>query len=1110
MSDKKLNLNQAQQKAVDTIDGPLLVIAGPGTGKTQLLSARVAAILQKTDTLAQNILCLTFTENGASNMRERLTQFIGQSAYDVNIGTYHAFGGDLIQRYPEYFSDWRLQSPIDELGKSQILRNIVDSLQYDDPLKQTQHHLGDLVSTISELKRALLTPDDLRLIHQQNQKFLEQASKASVAAFTGFKRMPSKHAVAAPMFEKLLADLNNIDGGQTAAGIVQPLALLARSTLAEAVQLAAEAVKTNPLTAWKNSWLIKDSQNNFIFDGQLQTKRLLSIADVLNRYLGSLAARGLYDFDDMILQAIAVLSKNPDLRYTLQERYQYILLDEFQDTSPAQLKLIELLSDSPVHEGRPNVMAVGDDDQAIYAFQGATYSNMIDFVNMYRGVDLIYLTENYRSHQSIIDTAQNVSQQIAARLHHQFPGISKSLTASNSNLAKTADISRLELPSDIGQAEALASQVADLIAKGTLPSQIAVLAPKHRFLEPLVPYLNHHNVPVRYEKRENILEAPVVSQLITMSRLVLAIQGGNKAAANSLWPQVLSFDFWQLPTSFIWQLSWQIADSPDRSLHWSQLLLDSDQARHIGLLFLRLAGKADSESYETMLDYLIGSEAVEVHETDIASVVSPLRAHYTGPDILAANTTLFYETLSHLKVLRTRLRDYQATQDTTLKLVDFIHYVQLYEDADAKMINTSPHNQAADSVQLMTVFKAKGLEFEHVFLVDCHDNVWGASARGNSNKLTLPANLTAIRHAGATDDERLRILFVALTRAKIGLHLLSYSSTYAGKATKHLKYFDEQEQPDGNFIANILPPDCQKVVIGQADPPTLDQLEQNWKTRHTSNHDTQLADILAERIKQYRLSPTHLNSYFDTIYGGPQNFFFNSILRFPQAPGVAGQFGNAVHETLEWIQLQLNKFGALPGLPAALVYLSGRIDHKRFVAEQAPLQLQRGQRVIESYLANRGSFMQPGNIPEKSFKHEGVFIGDAHMSGKIDLLEIDTAAKTIVVVDYKTGKAFDHWDNSPKLHKYKQQLYCYKLLIENSSAYKGYNVTAGRLEFVEPSVDGQPQILPLNFNEEDLLRNRRLIEAMWARVMACDFPDISGYSQDIKGILAFEDAILAQ
>jgi len=138
-------LNPEQKQAVDKIDGPLLVIAGPGTGKTQLLSARVANILTKTDTPARNIMCLTFTENGAENMRQRLSSFIGQAAYDVTISTYHAFGGDLIRRFPEYFSETRLQNPVDELGQRQLIADIVEAMSYSNPLKQTRHHLGDLI-----------------------------------------------------------------------------------------------------------------------------------------------------------------------------------------------------------------------------------------------------------------------------------------------------------------------------------------------------------------------------------------------------------------------------------------------------------------------------------------------------------------------------------------------------------------------------------------------------------------------------------------------------------------------------------------------------------------------------------------------------------------------------------------------------------------------------------------------------------------------------------------------------------------------------------------------------------------------------------------------------
>jgi DNA helicase-2/ATP-dependent DNA helicase PcrA len=201
-------LNTAQKRAVDAIDGPVLVVAGPGTGKTQLLSARVAQILRTTDTLPQNILCLTFTESGAQNMRDRLTRFIGKAAYDVQIGTYHAFGGDLIRRYPEYFTETRLERPVDELGKRQILTTIVDRLKYRSPLKQTRHHLGDLMTTISEVKRGLLSPDDLRTIAAANLAIVEQASKiigTSLADYT--KRLPSKLAVGEPIFGEIYGEL---------------------------------------------------------------------------------------------------------------------------------------------------------------------------------------------------------------------------------------------------------------------------------------------------------------------------------------------------------------------------------------------------------------------------------------------------------------------------------------------------------------------------------------------------------------------------------------------------------------------------------------------------------------------------------------------------------------------------------------------------------------------------------------------------------------------------------------------------------------------------------------------------------------------------------------
>lgn len=1110
-------LNDAQKEAVDYIDGPLLVIAGPGTGKTQLLSARVANILKQTDTPPRNILCLTFTESGAENMRERLSRFIGAEAYDVNISTYHAFGGDLIRRFPEYFTETRLQNPVDELGRRQIVATIIDNMRFNNPLKQTRHHEGDLISTISEVKRALLTPEDLRLIAAENLLFIRQTGRDLEKLFDGFVRMP-KASEAIALFEKVLSVLAENAPANPVNKRFGSLGQAAILSLRIALDEASETNKTTPLTAWKNDWLVRDDNNHLTFDGELESLRVEALASVLDQYQTALSERELYDFDDMILRAIEVLEKNDALRLTLQEQYLYVLLDEFQDTNAAQLKFVQLLTNNPVNEGRPNVMAVGDDDQAIYAFQGALYSNMLDFYHMYRDVCVINLTENYRSHAEILFTAQNVANQIAERLHGHFDGASKKLVAANPNLPQQTNIERREFLSDIAQADWVSQQVKQLTDSGVRPSDIAILAPRHKQLEPLVPYLNALKIPVRYEKRENILDAPVVKQLLTMSRLVLALHNHDEATADSLWPEVLSYDFWHLSTSSIWEMSWKVTDARQKATlsdepantSWSRVLLEDGKTFRIpALLFLTLANIVGKESGETMLDYLTGSAIVDTNEQDLPRIYSPLRDYYTGETMRLEQPELFYETLSHLTVLRARLREHQNASETALSLQDLIDFVDMYQEADERMINTSPYTQATDAVQVMTVFKSKGLEFQHVFLISLQDDVWGSTSRGQSNRISLPANLVPIRHAGVTDDERLRILYVAITRAKYGLHMASVAQTYSGKATRRLKYLLEQEREDGEIVDLVLPEHERVVYREDKTPPTLELLELDWRKRHLAAlQQIDLRALLEPRIDNYRLSPTHLSDFLDLEYGGPEHFFFTTILRFPTAPTPDGQFGNAIHETLEWVQHRVTETKQMPDTLEALQYFAARMRAKKLTEARTSLEIERGEVALSSFLTMRSNQYKLRDKAEVNFRNEGVTIGNAELAGKVDRLEIDYENKHITVVDYKTGKGYSKWVNEPRLYKYRRQLYSYKILVENSITYSGYTVTGGRLEFVEPDNNGRVSTLELAFEPAELDRTKKLMEALWRHVKQLNFPTVSSYDASLTGIKQFEQDLI--
>lgn len=1095
-------LNEAQKQAVTTTEGPVLVIAGPGTGKTQLLTTRIAHILKVTDTLPQNILCLTFTDSAAHTMRDRLTGMIGQDAYDVGMSTYHSFGADLIRRFPDYFTDMADMRPVDDLTLDHLFRSIIAGLPYKNPLKFSDTYVGDIKTFVSDAKKALLTPDDLRQVAAHNLAFITQAQPILKHLFKDFKRIDAR---AADLFTQLEVELGEVSDMGKPAKQVQPLFVALLQTLHEANELAAETGKTIPLTAWKNTWLAKNEQGTLILDGEKANQKLMAAADVYEQYLAELKTRGLFDYDDMILKAITALETHADLRYTLQEKYLYLMLDEFQDTNGAELRLVELLTDNPVNEGRPNVLAVGDDDQAIYAFQGADYSHMVQFKDMYKDVVAIPLTKNYRSHADILHLARGIAEQIEERLHHHFPEIEKTLTAEGKHLPAHAIVERREAKSDVAQFGWVAHRIKELVDGGLPASEIAVLAPKHKYLEPLVPFLRQADIPVRYEKRENILDDPAITQLVRMSELVLALAAGKHAQANALWAEVLSFPYWQLPTSLIWQLSWQ---SHDEHEDWTTILLAREDLQPIVLFFVRLSLMSSSETLETMLDYLIGSRPLELSEHGFTTYRCPFYDYYFGGIAnLQATRAEFWQLLTNLTILRSHLRNFSRnTEGEALHLDGLITYIEAHRAANIKIINTSPYQEADEAVQIMTAYKSKGQEFAAVFVLAVSDEVWGSKARTQSSHLSLPHNLRFIRYAGATNDERLRLFYVAITRAKSQLYLANYTATYTDRNMTRLKYLQEAPDESDTVQSPLLPASSQIVLPaeeGNATPTT--ELAAYWQQRHEEElTQKEMHAIVKSRLEHFQLSPTHVNSFVDVERSGPMAFFMNSVLRLPHAPTPTGEYGDSIHHTLEWIHLFFKRQGNLPAAAQAIATFTKRLHTKQLTENDQTLFIERATLCLTAYLQQRAGTIHANDECEYNFRNEGVFIGKAHMGGKIDKLIIDRTSKTITIVDFKTGKSYAKWGRETKLRLYKLQLYLYKSLVERSHTFSGYTVTDAYLEFVEPNEAGEIMELHLELNAADQHHAEQLAEAVWQHITSLDIPDTSAYSTDLKGIEAFE------
>jgi DNA helicase-2/ATP-dependent DNA helicase PcrA len=1094
---REIKLNKAQRAAVEHIYGPLLVIAGPGTGKTQLLSSRVAHILQETDASPRNILCLTFTESGAQNMRERLRSLVGDAAYEVTISTYHSFGSDIIKNYAEHFQsiglerseDIRMERPLDDLTQIQIVENIINKLSFDSTLLSARYYIKSVVGTISDLKQNLISPEKLREIAKENLLQIEKVQPLIDSIINEVGGISRKKEEKLTQYNKLLEELSYFE---------DDLVKQAVKALESAHKQADELNSPTPLTAWKNDWLYKNENDEFVFTEPLKSEKMIELASVYEAYENELKKRAAYDYDDMILRAIEGIKTNDELRYNLQERYQFILLDEFQDTNPSQFELVKRIADHPVHEGKPNIMAVGDDDQAIFAFQGANIGNMQEYLEAFSQVTVVNLTENYRSHPDILYVAHNISGQIQDRLHHKLDNIDKVLTAGSSTLPKNASISRHEFASEAQEYGWVARQISNLVDSGVKASEIAVLAPKHRILAGIVPFLKQSDIPMSYEKRENILETEIVQGLRLTAKLLQALSYNNVALTNEYFPLVLSLPYWQLEPIDIWQINWQFA-KVNESRTWAEIAIESKELKSAVEFYLHLSNRSSTEPLEITLDTLIGTKSLE---TTNGSATAPLKDYYFAVENRETNAFKYYEAISHLSVIRSKLRDMQSNSDTRLTLDDFLNMFTMYEAAETPLLNTHPIAQNESSVQLMTAYKAKGLEFEHVFILQAHDDVWGSSSKGGNNKLSLPINLSHIRYANSSDDERRRLFFVAVTRAKHGLYISSHAQKDSGKKTTPLKYLAETD----GFSAH-LPEYAQKIL---SDDEEAEQISKDIETLWQAGQVSLPADfkaLLKDRIASYKMSPTHLNTFIDLERGGPEAFLVQTLLRFPQAPSASGEFGTAIHNTLEWYQ---NNSANNPNIEDVLIRFENEINRRYLAENDREYAKDKGLAILRKYIKTRKDMFNLSAKAEVNFYQEGVHIENALISGKIDRLEINEEEKTVQIVDFKTGKPLKKWNKDLKSLKYKQQLYMYKFLIEGSSTWKKYKVESARLEFVEPDKNGVGDVQPalyVEFNDNEENEIKKLIVYVWNIINSLDLPDISEYSDIYKDVVKFIESL---
>lgn len=1088
---KYAELNADQKRAVDTIDGPLMVIAGPGTGKTQLLSMRVANILRKTDVNANNILCLTFTESGATNMTERMALLFGPDAYRVAVHTFHSFGSEVINHNGQYFYEGAYFHAADDLTSNEVLEEILETLPHSSPLASRMNgqftYLNDLASGISALKKSGLAPGEVSQVLEQNLKFCDFANPILRTVFAD--RIGKK------TLDSAMAALSQItDYSETTLDFATepPLSRIVCESLRRAINESEMSGKTKSLTSWKKDWLRKNADENLVLADQLSSEKLTEVAKIYDAYLRKMTEKSLYDFDDMILRVTHALEIFPELKYDLQEKFQYILVDEFQDTNDAQMRLLRSLTD---YDSRPNIMVVGDDDQAIFRFQGADISNIQSFSQSYTDVAKVVLTENYRSAESILEVAGKVASQAEERLAN-IENVDKTLHANaSSNGAKVEHLVAKNAESEFSF---IAKHIADQITDGAAPDSIAVISRRHADLAKLLPFMTQAKIDVEYEREQDVLASAPVEQLEFTARIVHYLSVAMHAEADELLPRILAHPAWGVTPQEIWELS---LEAKSKRKYWLEIMLSfNDRTAEIAEWLIMMSAKSQNETLEVMLDELFGrvdqipndDQQDEPFGADSPEFVSPLRNHFFSETLLAKNPTSYLEFLSDLTTLRRKLREYRP--DQRLLLEDFVTLIDTYRDL-GKSIRATRKFQTGARVQLLTAHKAKGLEFDTVYVINASSQNWGDKSRSRGSLIKFPHNMPFV--LGDSNDEKIRLLFVALTRAKRQLFLTMHESGENGRELLPVEY----------LLSDRL---SQRELPAPTTAETMRNIETAWHAPIVEIAGD-LRELLADTLAHYKLSATHLNNFVDVANGGPAKFLLQNLLRFPQAKSPAAVFGTAAHTTLQRAHLHLSAKGTNKPLEDILGDFATVLAGESMTDRDYEFYHQKGVDALTAFYDQRIDSFSSEQIVERSFGSQNIIVDGARLSGAIDLIDIDHDAKTIRVTDYKTGKAAKSWRGATdyektKLRKYRQQLMFYKLLLENSREFGNYTVTTGILEFVEPA-NGRIVQLEMNYGESELADFRKLIASVWNHIMTLNLPEITEFSADSQGMEAFEQKL---
>lgn len=894
MSVDGIRINDCQKRAIQYTKGPLLIVAGAGTGKTTAIVEKIKYIVKENLAKPQDILCLTFTEKAAFEMEERVDRAMPYGFFQMCISTFHSFADDIL-RDEIHNIGLNPAYTIMSLAQSLILlrKNLFNlKLKYYRPLSNPDKFISSLLQHFSRLR-------DENIDEHEYANWVKKLSKNL----------------------KNHADLKN------------PL-------------MADEIAKSKELS--------------YAYDYYQKIKM----------------ENDKMDFGDLIYYVNKLFKERPNILKQYQDKFKYVMVDEFQDTNIAQYELIKLLC-PPDH--KPKLTVVGDDSQAIYKFRGASVSNILAFMDDYNNAKQISLTQNYRSNQTILDHAYKLIQNNNPDTLESKLGISKKL---HSNIRNEDNAVKLKLFSN-GDDEALwiSEKIEKLHKDGNTFGGISILVRANSHSDPIINALKRRGIPYQFLGPGSLFKQPEVKDLIAYISFL-----SNLNDTVSLF-RVLSMEFLKISSEDLILL---ISFAKQISLSLYQTIV-------IYLSFYVDEWKLDVKSNYQDYAPIISRDS----RNKLINIIKIIKKHlskiktYTAGEILFSflEDTGYLDYLSHPKTKNQekqtlnissffkKIKEIENTQEDKSVFAIFDFLSMSMELGESPIVGSTDFSEI-DAVNILTIHSAKGLEFPIVFLPNLIQGRFPTTRR----KEQIPIADDLIKSQLPSGDyhlqEERRLFYVGLTRA-MKLVFITASELYGGGLKK---------RKISPFVFETID---EKIII------------QN-KTQITDKSAQLSIFDFQKKEGEVILPPTELKSLsytqLQTYQLCPLQYKYQYIFRLPTPPSGAASFGSTIHIVLQkfykkYIDDKLINMEYL----YKLLDLSWIPVGYRSSEHESRMKIE-AKEMLENYFHSFHSKNIQILDLEKHFKIK--VESSIYLTGKIDRVDKKPDG-TIELIDYKTGKRPD-------------------------------------------------------------------------------------------------------